>query len=177
MTPPPSCRSTDGESSGTIHAANALLNWGRVGVRATVLVMGVDVPSIFAQISVMGRRWRKKPVGRRLRRRRVWYTNHPSMVDLMGLVLEVDELCGVLDLGKNNTKLYLANAESIDGSHAASASIRRRHVGVLTFVVMVLYVPAWIGIGGLEGRRRKKAVSRLLRWRRMLHVGHPPVRI
>ncbi|KAJ8447016.1 hypothetical protein Cgig2_033585 [Carnegiea gigantea] len=146
-TPPPSCRSADGESSGTIHAANAPLSRRRIGVRTAVLVMGVDVPSIFVQISVMGRRWRKKAVGRRLRQRRMWYTRHPSMADLMGL--------------------------SIDGSHAASASIRRRHVGVLTFVVMVLYVPAWIGIGGLEGRRRKKAVSKLLRWRHMLHVGYP----
>ncbi|KAJ8447020.1 hypothetical protein Cgig2_033589 [Carnegiea gigantea] len=140
-----------------------------MGVRTAVLVMGVDVPSIFVQISVMGRRWRKKVVGRRLRQRRVCFggieSDYPK--DLWAVV--------VPRMARNRTtpSCIYANAESIDGSHAASASIRWRHVGVLTFVVMVLYVPAWIGIGGMEGRRRKKAVSRLLRWRRMLHVGHP----
>ncbi|KAJ8439025.1 hypothetical protein Cgig2_028471 [Carnegiea gigantea] len=82
--PPPSSRSADSESSDTIPAANTPLRRRRVGVRTAILGMRVDVSSIFVQTGVMGRWWRKKAVERLLRQRRVWYTRHLSMADLMG---------------------------------------------------------------------------------------------
>ncbi|KAJ8428994.1 hypothetical protein Cgig2_018362 [Carnegiea gigantea] len=123
--------------------------------------MRVNVSPIFAQIGIMGRQWRKKAVERLLHRRRVWYTRHPSMADLMG------------------TEFLLAyssaKAESTDASHAAYAPLRWRRLGVHAFVIMVLYFPTWIGFGGLEGQRRKKAVSRLIRRRHVLHTHHPSI--
>ncbi|KAJ8435274.1 hypothetical protein Cgig2_030029 [Carnegiea gigantea] len=153
VTPSPTFRSADGDSSDTVHAADAPLCWWRVLVRAAVGLVGLNFLSSWACSGGLASRWRKKRVEGLRHRRRVWSTRHPSTADLMGT----------------------ANAESISASHAANTSIRRRRVGVLTFVVMVLHVSAWIGIGCLEGRRRKKAVSRLLRRRHVLHVRRPSV--
>ncbi|KAJ8444290.1 hypothetical protein Cgig2_029703 [Carnegiea gigantea] len=149
--PPPSCRSADGESSGTIHAANAPLRRRRVGVRVIILEIRVDVSSIFAQIGVMERRWRKKVVERLLRQRRVWYTHHPCMTDLMGT---------------NTTKRCLPRSQRPTKAEVRWCMCIHCHGVVLSGM-------DWVRRFGR--RRKKKAVSRLLRRRCVLNTRHPSV--
>ncbi|KAJ8435133.1 hypothetical protein Cgig2_018961 [Carnegiea gigantea] len=139
--PLPSCRSIDCESSGTIQAANAPLSRRRMGVRAAVLGMRVDM------MDEEGSRKTPSSAAR---------------------VVHAPPFHGGSDGFGNRTPPSGA-------SHAANAPLRRRHVGVCAFVVLVLYSPTWIGFRGLEGRRRKKAVSRLIRQRRVLNTRHPSV--
>ncbi|KAJ8426992.1 hypothetical protein Cgig2_033850 [Carnegiea gigantea] len=82
-TPPQSCKSADGESSRTIHAANAPLRRWRMSVHNSFYGLSLDFLAILAWISDLRRRWRKKAVERLLRWRRVWSTCHPSKADLM----------------------------------------------------------------------------------------------
>ena len=69
---PPSCRSTEVESSGSTYAANAPLRQWRVGLRASVYGLVLDFPMRFVD-RWLGRWRRKKVVQRHLRHQRVGY--------------------------------------------------------------------------------------------------------
>ncbi|KAJ8446780.1 hypothetical protein Cgig2_016090 [Carnegiea gigantea] len=78
-------------------------------------------------------------------------------------------------LGKYTEEHADGRAESNSDTHAANTPLRRRRVGLRESVSMVvLLFPACFGqVGGLEGRRRKKASKGRLRWRRVLYMRHP----
>ncbi|KAJ8446356.1 hypothetical protein Cgig2_005887 [Carnegiea gigantea] len=165
--------SVKAESTGASHAANAPLRQRRVGVRAFIVIVLLYFLAWFGFGGLEGRR-RKKAVSRHLRQRHVLHMRHPSVADLMMLMLQIMDSGTGNCMGLQDSDSFMAlikapisgKAESTSASHAANAPLRRRCVGVRAFVVMVLlYFPAWIGFGGLEGRRRKKAVSRCLRRR------------
>ncbi|KAJ8435977.1 LOW QUALITY PROTEIN: hypothetical protein Cgig2_004234 [Carnegiea gigantea] len=156
-TPPQNCRSVDSESSRTIHATNAPLRRWHVGVRASVCGLGLD-------FSRCADRWLQKMMEEKGSRKT------PSSAARRPPLLRIA-------LGNRTPpSCNSAKAESTGTSHAANTPLRWRRVGVRAFVVMVLlYFLAWFGFGGLEGRKRKKAMSRRLRRRRVLHMCHPSV--
>ncbi|KAJ8434814.1 hypothetical protein Cgig2_033536 [Carnegiea gigantea] len=138
-TSPQSCRSTNGESSRTIHVTNVPLRRWPMGLRTSVCGLGLDFSVSVVQIG-------RPP---------------PSRIPLGN---RTPPTCSSV------------KAESTGASHAANAPLRRRRVSVRAFVVMVLlYFLAWFGFGGLEGRRRKKAVSRRLRRRGVLYIRHSSI--
>ncbi|KAJ8432906.1 hypothetical protein Cgig2_004580 [Carnegiea gigantea] len=176
-TPPQSCRSVDDESNRTIHAANAPLRRWRVGIHASVCGLGLDFSASIAQIAEST--GTSYAANAPLRRRRVGVRAFVVMVLLyFSSWFRFGGLEGRRRKKAVSRRLHWrsSKSESIGPSHATNAPLRRKRVGVHAFVVMVLlYFSAWIGFGGLEGRRRKKAVSRRLRRRRVLHMRHPSV--
>ncbi|KAJ8432500.1 LOW QUALITY PROTEIN: hypothetical protein Cgig2_003577 [Carnegiea gigantea] len=144
-------KSTDGESSGTVHAANAPLWRWLVVVRTAVEGLGVDFLARLAHSGVLGRRWRKKGVKRLLTRRRVCSTRHSSTADLMD---------------RRTASPAVPSMPPTRNSRSSAWCTRLR---------------LWVGfgffgdpyIGGLRGRWRKKAVERLLRRRRVWSTRHP----